>query len=172
MSQPICNQGVTLVELLVTLSIVAVLLAGAIPAFQGTFERLQLSTTTNDLLLAVNLARTEAASRRTRVAIVPQRANNWASGWHVFIDANDNGQVDAGEVILRTFDAVPARMTVDATFGAYDAHVLSFDHAALLRRPGSNGLVLGRMTLTTSAGVRSLCFSAASVRTVQAPACT
>jgi len=172
MSKQICNHGVTLIELLVALSIAAVLMASAIPSFQGALERLQLSSTTNDLLLAVNLARTEAASRRTRVAIVPQRANNWASGWQVFIDANDNGRLDAGEVILRTFDAVPARMTVDATFGAFDGHVLSFDQTALLRRPGSNGMVLGRMTLAASADVRTLCFSVASVRTVRAPTCT
>jgi type IV fimbrial biogenesis protein FimT len=172
MSRQICNHGVTIIELLVALSITAVLMASAIPSFQGALERLQLSTTTNDLLLAVNLARTEAASRRARVAVVPQSAHNWTSGWHVFIDANDNGQLDAGEIVLRTFDAVPARLTVDATFGAFDGHVLSFDHTALLRRPGSNGMVLGRMTVTANADVRTLCFSAASVRTVRAPTCT
>jgi type IV fimbrial biogenesis protein FimT len=164
--------GFTVIEVLIAMAIVAILLGSAVPAFRGAIERLQLSTTTNDLLLAINLARTEATSRRKRVAVAPRVANDWSSGWHVFIDANDNGLLDADEDVVRTFERVPARMTVVATFGSFDAHVLSFDHAGLLRRPGSNGMVLGRLTLTADGNARTLCFSAASVRTVQAAACT
>lgn len=166
------RRGITTIEVLVGLCIAAVLLSSAVPALQGALERLRLSTTVNELVLAVTLARTEATSRRARVAIVPRTQNDWSSGWLVFIDANDNGQLDAEETTLRAFDAVPARMTVVAAFGTYDGHVLSFDHTGLLRRPGSNGMVLGRLTLTAASGVRTLCFSAASVRTVQAASCT
>jgi prepilin-type N-terminal cleavage/methylation domain-containing protein len=165
------QRGVTLIELLITLSIAAVLLASAVPNFQGAIERLRLTTTTNELVLAVTLARTEATSRRARVAIVPRTANNWASGWHVFIDTNDNGRLDAGEFVLRTFDPIPPRMTIAATFGGFDGHALSFDWFGLPRRPGSNGLLLGRITLTAEGTARTLCFSAASVRTVSAATC-
>lgn len=165
-------RGVSMIEILIGLFIAAVLLANAVPGFQGALERLRLTTTTNDLVLAVLLARTEATSRRARVAIAPQVANDWPSGWHVFVDANDNGRLDSGETILRTFDPVPARMTVTATFGSYDGHVLSFDYTGLLRRPGSSGMVLGRMTLISSGHARTLCFSAASMRTVAAATCT
>jgi len=165
-------RGVTLIELLISLSIGAVLLASAVPAFQGLLEQLRLTTTTNELVLAINLARTEATSRHGRVAIVPRVSDDWSSGWHVFIDRDDNGVLDPDEAILRTFEAIPARMTVSATFGSFDGHVLSFDHAGLLRRPGSNGMILGRMTLTSDSNVRTVCFSAASVRTVQAATCT
>jgi type IV fimbrial biogenesis protein FimT len=164
--------GVTLVEVLLALCIAAVLLASAVPGFQGALERLRLSAATNELVLAVYLARAEATSRHARVAIAPRVANNWASGWYVFVDANDNGVLDPGESVVRVFDPVPANMTVATTFGSFDGHVLSFDHAGLLRRPGSNGMLLGRVTLTSSGNARSLCFSAASMRTVQAAACT
>jgi len=165
------TRGVSVIELLTALCIAAVLLSSAIPAFKGALDRLRLSTTVNDLALAVSLARAEATARHTRAAIVPRVANDWSSGWQVFIDANDNGQLDADESVVRTFDALPARMTVVAAFGTFDGHVLSFDHAGLLRRPGSNGMVLGRLTVTAEGGVRTLCFSAASVRTVRAAAC-
>ena len=165
-------RGVTLIELLISLSIGVVLLAGAVPAFRGLLEQLRLTTTTNELVLAINLARTEATSRHGRVAIAPQASGEWSSGWHVFIDRNDNGVLDPDEAILRTFEAIPARMTVSATFGSFDGHVLSFDHAGLLRRPGSNGMILGRVTLTSDSNVRTVCFSAASVRTVQTATCT
>ena len=158
-------RGVTLIETLIAMCIAAVLLASAVPGFQGALERLRLSATTNDLLLAVHLARAEATSRRTRVAIAPRAGNDWSSGWHVFIDANDNGVLDAGETLVRTFESVPQRMTVTATFGSFDGHVLSFDHVGLPRRPGSNGMLLGRLTVTVESNARTLCFSAASVRT-------
>src|SRR5262249_34364150 len=99
-------------------------------------------------------------------------AGDWASGWLVFIDSNDNGALDPGEDIVRAFDPVPERMTVSATFGAFDGHVLSFDHGGFLRRPGSNGMILGRMTLTSDGSPRTVCFSAAAVRTVRTAACT
>lgn len=166
------TRGVTLIEVLVSLSVATVLCASAVPAFQGALERLRLTTTTNDLVLAVSIARAEATARHTRVALAPRSGNDWSSGWHVFIDANDNGRLDAGEAIVRTFEPVPARMTVAATFGAFDGHVLSFDHFGLLRRPGSNGMVLGRLTLTLEGNARTLCFSAASVRTVQGAVCS
>jgi type IV fimbrial biogenesis protein FimT len=163
--------GVTVIEVLIALGIAAVLLSSAVPAFRGALDRLRLSTTVNELVLAVNVARTEAAARRARVAILPRAPNDWASGWVVFIDANDNGQLDATETIVRVFDPVPPRMTIAAAFGTYDGHVLSFDPTGLLRRPGSNGMVLGRLTLTAESGVRTVCFSAASVRTVRAAGC-
>jgi type IV fimbrial biogenesis protein FimT len=172
MPAPPNSRGVTLVELLVALCVAAVLASSAVPAFTGALDRLRLGTTVNDLVLAVNLARAEATSRRKRVAVAPRTPNDWASGWIVFIDDNDNGSLDAGEATVRVFDAVPERMTVAAAFGSYDGHVLSFDYAGLLRRPGSNGMVLGRLTLTSDAGVRTLCFSAASMRTVRAATCT
>jgi type IV fimbrial biogenesis protein FimT len=165
-------RGVTLIELLIGTCIAGVLLASAVPGFQGTLDRLRLTTTTNDLVLAVNLARAEATARRTRVAVVPRTDNDWASGWSVFIDANDDGRLDANETVIRTFDPVPPRLTVAATFGGFDGHVLSFDHAGFPRRPGSNGMLLGRITLTSNGSARTLCISAASMRTVQAPACT
>lgn len=165
-------RGVTLIETLIGLCIAVALLSSAVPAFTGALERLRLSVTVNELLLAISLARAEATARHTRVAVAPRAGNDWSSGWLVFIDTDDNGRLDAGETVVRVFEAVPARMTVAAAFGNYDGHVLSFDHAGLLRRPGSNGMVLGRLTLTSESGVRTLCFSAASVRTVRAAACT
>jgi len=165
-------RGLTLIESLLAMAIAAILLTGGVATFRGALLRLQLTAVTNDLVLAINLARAEATARHARVAIVPRAVNDWASGWHVFIDANDNGQFDSGETVVRTFDPVPARLTIEPTFGSFDGHVLSFDRVGLLRRPGSNGMLLGRVTLTSEADVRTLCFSAASVRVVRAAACS
>jgi len=120
----------------------------------------------------VTLARTEATSRHTRVAVAPLVAADWSRGWQVFLDANDDGRRDGGETVVHTFDAPPAGLRVAPAFGNYDARVLSFDPAGLLRRPGSAGLVLGRLTLRLDGMARTLCFSAGAMRTVRAESCT
>lgn len=164
-------RGVTFIEMLVAASIASVLAASAVPNFHSAMQRERLASATNELVLAATLARSEATVRRARVALEPLHALDWASGWRVYLDANGNGRLDPDETVLHTFDAPPSGLAIVPAFGIYDAHVLSFDAAGLLRRPGSAGLVLGRLTLRLDGNVRTLCFSAAALRTVRAETC-
>lgn len=54
------NKGVTLIELLIVIVITAIVFSAAIPAFNGMIGRNRVATQTNDMLVAVNLARSEA----------------------------------------------------------------------------------------------------------------
>jgi type IV fimbrial biogenesis protein FimT len=164
--------GVTLIEALLCAAIAGVLLASALPGLHAALDQQKLTAAANELVLSIHLARGEAMARRMRVAIEPRDARAWASGWRVFVDDNGDGHLDADELVVRDFGPVPPAMTIVPVFGAYDGRVLSFDPAGRLRRPGSNGLLLGRLTLTLRAGARTICLSAASVRAVRAPACT
>ncbi|MET0756350.1 MAG: GspH/FimT family pseudopilin [Pseudoxanthomonas sp.] len=98
--------GFTLVELLVTVSIAAILLALALPSFQGSMRSNRVATATNELLASLALARSEAV-RNTRGAGICASANGascggtWNGGWIVWSDPNGNGAVDAGENIIR-----------------------------------------------------------------------
>jgi len=166
------ERGFSVVETLVAASIASVLAASVLPDFGSALQRERLAASTNELVLAVTLARTEASSRRARVAIEPLTGADWSRGWQVFLDANDNGRRDAGEAVVHTFDAPPNGLTVAPAFGNYDARVLSFDPAGLLRRPGSAGLVLGHLTLRLDGKARTLCFSAGAMRMVRAESCT
>lgn len=53
-------KGFTLLELMVVLAITGITLAAAVPAFQGMIARNRIASETNDMLLAINLARSEA----------------------------------------------------------------------------------------------------------------
>ena len=120
------NQGVTLIELLVTVSLIAIVLSLAAPSFRELMLNNQRASHINAMMASLNLARAEAIKRGTRTVVCisdgaapPDCAaapKGWEEGWIVFIDdnvsgaslnalddpedANDNKQWDRGEDAL------------------------------------------------------------------------
>jgi type IV fimbrial biogenesis protein FimT len=92
------SAGFTILELMITVSILAVLLGIGVPAFGDIIRNNRLATETNNLVGALNLARAEAAKRGIPVAVcaaaitVPPAApscsggTDWSNGWLVFTD--------------------------------------------------------------------------------------
>ncbi|WP_434027681.1 GspH/FimT family pseudopilin [[Pseudomonas] boreopolis] len=98
--------GFTLVELMVTVAVLAILSAIAYPSFQGVIRSNRVATTTNELIASVSLARAEAVRNNRGSSICASASGlgcdgNWADGWIVFSDRNGNGTVDADEAVLR-----------------------------------------------------------------------
>jgi type IV fimbrial biogenesis protein FimT len=103
-----------MVELMTVLAIVGILAGLAAPSFSGLIRNQRITTATNDFLAAINLTRSEAIKRATRVDLVPRSADgDWAKGWVVFIDGNLNQKPDAEEEIIFMRDKVPNGMTVE-----------------------------------------------------------
>lgn len=104
-----CALGVTLIELLLVLAIVAVLGTLAVPSISSMLASNLLISTTNTFVNSLVLARSEAIKRNARAAVCKSLngrqcdfGGGWENGWLVFHDANNNGRVDDGEfVILR-----------------------------------------------------------------------
>lgn len=102
-------RGVTLVEMMVVLVVLAVLMAMAAPSFEMVRNSSRLSAQVNELVTAVQLARSEAVSRRQWVAVCRSddsatcsTANTSWGGWMVFVDVNRDGARQNGtEDILR-----------------------------------------------------------------------
>lgn len=97
------SSGFTLVELMVTLAVVAILLVVAVPSFQSVMNANKLTTSANEFVASFQAARAEAIRYNRRVVIclstnpnaatptcAPSDATN-AIGWLVFMDANANG---------------------------------------------------------------------------------
>jgi type IV fimbrial biogenesis protein FimT len=167
------QRGLSLVESLVALGVASALAATGVPAANEAFERHRLASTTNELITTVNFARSEAIRRSARVVIAAKTPGRWTDGWRVFADADDDGQLDEGEVILRESTPSPGSTAISAHFGAtHSRDALSYSPVGVVRKPGGEGLVLGRITLSAGKEVRTLCFSSLTMRVVMTPRCS
>ncbi len=119
--------GVTLIELLVTLSVAAILMSLAIPSFRETIISNRLTTINNQFIGSINFARSEAIKRGQSVTLCKKVANAdtcstdnavfWENGWIAFADADADGALDTGETVLQVWGALPAGYTLrSATF--------------------------------------------------------
>ncbi|MFC1665483.1 GspH/FimT family pseudopilin [Pseudomonadota bacterium] len=91
-------KGFTLTELAITVSIGAILTAFAVPSFRDYIQNTRLVTETNEVLAALNLARTEAITRNTSVRVCAGSETGcsgvWKDGWIMFEDCNGDGIYD------------------------------------------------------------------------------
>lgn len=110
--------GLSLVELLTALAIVAILGGLGSANYGGVIGRSRVTTEAGDLLHAIELTRSEATKRNVRVTLLPA-AGDWAAGWTVFIDGNGNRQVDAGEAVIHSHSRLrpSTRVTANTTPG-------------------------------------------------------
>ncbi|WP_308363768.1 MULTISPECIES: GspH/FimT family protein [unclassified Microbulbifer] len=92
------EQGLTLLELLITLAVLAILLAIGLPGFSTIIQNSRLAANTEELRSAIHLARTAAVSRNQRVTL--RNLGSWELGWQAFADDNNNGVFDDGEQLL------------------------------------------------------------------------
>jgi type IV fimbrial biogenesis protein FimT len=90
--------GFTVIELMVTISIAAIMMAIAVPSFQSFLLNSRLTGHTNDLVLALAYAKSEAVKRGANVTVCPSDdeatcSGDWEDGWIVATAAGEVLQV-------------------------------------------------------------------------------
>ncbi len=77
------RRGFTVVEMLMTVTLLAVLVALGAPNLRNLLISQRVKTAASDLHLSLSLARSEAIKRNAAVDIVPVSTADWSQGWSV-----------------------------------------------------------------------------------------
>jgi prepilin-type N-terminal cleavage/methylation domain-containing protein len=118
------SRGFTLVELMITLAVAAILFSIATPGLTTFIQNNRMVTQVNELNTSLSIARSEAVKRNENITICPGNGDDgctgsWQDGWIVFIDENSDGAVANVADILRVHGAITGDN--DLTFS--DTHV-------------------------------------------------
>jgi type IV fimbrial biogenesis protein FimT len=123
--------GFSMIELAVVLAVAAVLLGVGIPNLRPLIEQQRLRSTVNDLFAALDLTRSEAIGRGSRVELAPAdpRGADWNRGWVVFVDRNGNQRPDAGDEVIFSHGPVADGISIVSAFSSGGAPYLAYNGA-------------------------------------------
>lgn len=137
------SKGFTLLELIVTLAVAAIVLSMAIPSFTSSIlnnNSIALGTEFNS---ALQFARSEAIKRSSRVSICPSAngetclsASDWAKGWMVFVDLATSDAASSATIgtVLRFRGDIDRRAVVSVKKGTTAIKFVRFTSGGLLAR--------------------------------------
>ena len=146
------NSGFTLLELLITVALISIVTAFAIPSMTSFTQNDRLTTNINTLVGHLALARSQAVTLAQPVSVCASSdlatcsSNDWANGWLVYIDADTSGDVSTGDELLRVHEALPGNSTLSSTAGS----AITFDDRGFA--PGA----VGSFSLCDDRGVEHL----------------
>lgn len=132
--------GFTLIELMVTIAIVAIMLVAAAPSFRNFIRNSELTSLTNKLLAAINAARSEAMKYGQNALVIPANGgNDWTQGWIVFVDRNRNNSYDeSDDVVVQKQGALAGYFSVAGTGNANLSNsYIMFDSSGFARSYGA-----------------------------------
>lgn len=124
MNTKIRYEGFTLIELMITIALVAILLALSAPYFRETITSNKISAEANNLMASFNLARSTAARLNQPVTLCKSADgdncttdDNWEQGWIIFNDLDMDGVVDGGgvELVIQEYSPLPTGYTLRST---------------------------------------------------------
>ncbi len=111
------KNGFSLIELIVTLAIVAIVMMIGVPNFNSAIQNSRLTTTANELVTAFHLARSESVKRNQNV-VVSAINDNWQDGYRVFVDlskatATAKNTFDEGDFLIKESSQLALPVTSD-----------------------------------------------------------
>jgi type IV fimbrial biogenesis protein FimT len=142
------QHGLTLVELMITVAIAAILVTVGLPSFSTSIKNNRLTTEVNRFVAQIQLARSEAIKRNQVVSLC--RSSNastcggagsgiYEQGWLLYADASgqskDDYEPDEGDELIQVGDAAAASLSIRANTSA--ASWLSFSTTGMLKGSSS-----------------------------------
>jgi len=145
--------GFTIIELIVTMTIIGIVAGIAVPFLKSMLLKDNVASLNNELMLSLKRARSEALARGADVTMCSSLdgascsggSGNWHKGWIVFEDKNNDGSVSSDELIwVQNIEALQS-ISVTAS-GSFDTEVVYSDNGALA------GGVAGFLRICTGLG--------------------
>ena len=128
-SPPHLEQGFSLIELIIAISIAAILLVMAIPSFTSFLNKNRVTSQANELLATFQIARIEAVRNGREVVVCGSAnanattpscsaGNAWA-GWIAFVDADGDNAFDVGEKLVAANLLSGVTATTSTSIGSF-----------------------------------------------------
>ena len=143
-------RGYTVIEVMITLALLGVVTALAVPSFRELIDRNRLSAATNDLVSAFLTTRSEAVKRECRVSI--SRNGTWNVGWTANV-LTDLAGCNSLELINHETSSAKLVITTNGNIG--NAVIYSPDGRAVGLAGGNNDF----FTLTYNGQTRTVCLT-------------
>ena len=130
------QNGFTLIELMTTLGIAAILVTMAVPSMKSFTLNSRQTAGVNELVSGMHLARNTAITMNTRVTMCTSengqscQSVGWDKGWIAFIDKNSDQNVDADEAIIRSAGSVEG-LTINS--GLYSDYLMYRPNGRVMR---------------------------------------
>jgi len=154
--------GFTLVELMVTIAVAAIVVALGVPSFLRTLARHTIASQAEELQDAVRVGRNEAMKRSGPVVLCRTEESNpshcagsggsWQT-WVLFTDVARSGTFVAGDAVLRQRQDASRRTTVTGDTASIRFEATGIAHADT----GSAVIVLGERGAGDLAQQRQVC---------------
>lgn len=158
------EQGFTLIELMVTIAVLAIILGIAVPSFTTQIRNSRSVTLGEEFNSALNYARSEAVKRGGLVSICASNAagtgcgDDWTNGWLAFVDAADetSNSVVVNE-LLRHWETLGNDLSVTVNRGGSAVNFVRFNPQGGLSRNSSDPVwVVAQHDQCTGSSVREL----------------
>jgi type IV fimbrial biogenesis protein FimT len=146
-------RGMTIIEMMLTLGIVGVLVALAMPSFQTVLQNSRIRSQASDLMANLAIARAESTKRAVRVTLCPvpsvtvatpvctPSATGWTDGYIVFADTDGNGAFNTGEVLIAVSEKLAGGNTLTSSgFTGNNAAGTAINNELQFRTSGTTNL--------------------------------
>jgi len=109
--------GITLLELIITLSIISIIFSFGVPSFRHQINNSKLYSEQQQLVTLLNAARVNAVDSGSPVTICPRGDNDlcgssWSQGYLAFIDRNGDRILDTDEPVIFQFRSTDNDMQI------------------------------------------------------------